>query len=283
VTKPAVVFVGHTCIDHNISEHARYTSWGSPALYMSDYLQSHRNITPDILTTYGRDLLPYTRQFSLHPSTPNTVRTMVYENITNAEGRTQYCKYSRQATPPVLDEASRKLLSQADILVVAPLAPNYPADYVRELLDAVPSSCLKVCCPQGYFREVHGDGTITPREFVEAEGLVSRFDLVLLSEEDHPTATEQALAWKKQAPRTHIIVTQGPRGAALALDSQLSPVPTKPIKQEDIVDSVGCGDVFSAAVMCEYRQTNDIVQSIKAGHIAAREKLLSVNQAATAE
>ncbi len=39
---PRIVFAGHICIDHNVVDGKSQTRWGSPALYMAEYLQAAR-------------------------------------------------------------------------------------------------------------------------------------------------------------------------------------------------------------------------------------------------
>jgi sugar/nucleoside kinase (ribokinase family) len=56
-------------------------------------------------------------------------------------------------------------------------------------------------------------------------------------------------------------------------------IPTKPLSEEEIVDSVGCGDIFTAALTYHYFQTKDLVSAIQAGHRAARGNLVSANEA----
>lgn len=177
--KPTVVLVGHVCIDHNISEHASYTSWGSAVLHMAHYLREHTAVESYVIAIHGQDA-------RLHPSQPAAAPTLVYENITRSSGRLQRCRHSQHATPAPLDNAARRLVQAADIIVVAPLLPNMSPEYVREVLAERKNNSLAVLSPQGYFRSVEQQETIQPRPFEEASELLPLFDLVVFSEDDCP-------------------------------------------------------------------------------------------------
>jgi sugar/nucleoside kinase (ribokinase family) len=65
----------------------------------------------------------------------------------------------------------------------------------------------------------------------------------------------------------------GDRGA-LYLDKKTKVlVPTDPVKPEDIVDSVGSGDIFSASFAYKYFLTKQIKESIVFANTVARQGL----------
>lgn len=278
--QPSIVFVGHVCIDHNISEHTRYTDWGSGVLYMADFAQKRLGVTPTVLTRYGIDFLHYRAEFNLWPRRPHNIRTLVYKNITDVTGRVQYCHFAAKALPPTLDVHARKILAEADIVVLASLLPNYSVKYVQKLLKYCRSDCLKVCCPQGYFRSVDGGGIIKPRQFIEAAELVPLFDLTIISEDDHPEATAQAHTWKHHTPAANIVITRGPNGASIVTPTGEEQIKTKSVAEDDVVDSVGCGDVFAMMAAYKFYETRDLGQAILSANEAARKKLLALTPAA---
>lgn len=274
--QPTILCVGHACIDHNISEHAHYEGWGSSVLYMSQHYKKQYGVQATAVTTYGPDLLPYVKGFNLFPKHPNARRTLIYENDSTGEHRVQHCHNLAEAVPPDMTEKLEKLIGQADIIIVSPLLPNYDASYVADLLTSTAKGCVKVLCPQGYFRSVDVSGLVSPMDFAEAEMIVPQFDLVIFSEEDHPRAMQVAQEWKRTAPDTHIVVTEGPHGASIVTSDGSHNIPTTPIAPEDVVDSVGCGDIFAAAVALALYSTRDIESAIMEGHGAAGQKLLAV-------
>lgn len=279
--RPRILLTGHACIDYNISEQAQYTSWGSGVLYMSKYYQDHRQLRPIILTQYGPDLLPYSTEFQLQPATPPYDKTLIYENTMRNGRRTQRCLNLEQAQPLPLRSSDTQRLRTTDILIVAPLLPNYSYSYLQNMIAWVPNACLKVLCPQGYFRTVGGDGEVQSRPFSEALAILSLFDLVVFSDEDTRAALSMAQQWKRKLQETDIIITQANQGASIVHADSVHHIPTQPIANEDIVDSVGCGDVFAAAVAYHMYETRDLVAAIHEGHRAAHDKLLSVNLTAS--
>ncbi len=276
-TNLSVVIAGHVCIDHNRSEHATYTNWGSASLYMAQVFARLYEADVRVLTSYGPDLLPYLPAVQLIPEEPSQTRTMKYTNITNSQDgiRVQYCFNTRMAKPTALTAESRLLLSAADIVAVAVLLPNYSVEYVQQLLAPTAPSALKVLCPQGYFRRIGEHGLVQPRQFIEAESIIKLFDLVVYSEEDYPQAFLSAHNWKRHSPDTHLVITQGGQGASIVKTAGVNHVPTKPIAPANILDSVGCGDTFAAALAANYYASKDIVGAIKKAHRVAAHKLMA--------
>lgn len=272
--KPKVVFVGHVVIDHNKVEQTSYVRWGSPAMFMMRYLRSNFAINPTIIASYGPDFLQYAGDADLLPRTPNLNQSIVYENIVVNGRRTQYC-HNGAAKLPELTPEIQTALQAADMLFLAPLTPEFTAEYVSELMRFLKPDCLKTLLPQGYLRSIAPDGLVSPREFTEAAEIIPHFDLVIISDEDHPKADEVVHGWKQSSSQTNIVVTENVRGADLITSDGIKHIATTPVSPDKIVDSVGLGDVFSAATAYQLHLTRDITKAIKAGHVAAREKLLS--------
>jgi hypothetical protein len=272
-TPPRIVLVGHVCIDHNTSESATYTSWGSSVIYMSQYLQQAYTETPLVVTNYGPDLVPYLPEIHLLPEQPNQLETLRYENDTRQVPRIWKAYNTAFATAPALTPEVVTAVQQADMLLVATLLPNYDPSYIAALLSYAKPGCLKVLCPQGYFRHIADDGLVIPRDFSEAEQIVPLFDVVVYSTDDTPEAFATAERWLRQAPDTNIVITQGPEGATIVRADGRQHIPTTPLALEDIVDSVGCGDVFAGTLAYAYNQTHDLASSIKTAHQAAARKL----------
>lgn len=276
---PNIVLVGHVCIDHNKSEHATYTNWGSSVLYMAQSFATQFGTAPLVVANYGPDIVPYLPAVQLVPNQPNQPATLIYENDSSAgQGkRVQHCYNIQNSPAPVITDEVAAIISQADIIVVATLLPNYPATYLYELLGHAKDGVLKVLCPQGYFRHIGEDGLVTPRHFEEAIHVVPQFDLVMYSIEDSPEAF--ALAKQlRQSVETDIVVTQNADGATIVGKDADEHIPTTPIAPEYIVDSVGCGDTFAAAVTYSYFASHDLRSAILDGHRAAGHKLLSTNK-----
>lgn len=273
--QPKIVLIGHVCIDHNETEHAKYVGWGSGVLYTAKYFQDKLALKPKIVTQYGPDLLPYSAEFALYPDQPPYDGTLIYENtITNGK-RTQRCLNIDDSKPLQLSADEKALIGDADIVIFATLLPNYSVQYVQDLMALAPQKSLKMLCPQGYFRQVDEEGNVSPRLFSEATELLSLFDIAVYSDEDYPDALGVAREWS-QSIDTKLLVTQGSKGATIVSDGHMEQIPTEAVAPDDIVDSVGCGDVFAAAMIYEFYKNDDIVLAIQAAHKVAHDKLLAV-------
>jgi hypothetical protein len=270
-----IVLVGHVCIDHNTTENATYTSWGSSVMYMAHYLQAKHQETPTLISTYGPDMQQYLEGINILPPQPDQPHTLVYENDTRSMPRIWKAHKIDQAGEPVLTTETKEALSTADIVIVAPLLPNYSAGYLKQLINHTDPEALKVLCPQGYFREIGDDGLVKWREFKEAADVVPLFDLVIYSEEDHPQAIAVAKSWGQISPKTQIVVTQGPQGATLITPDETKSISTTPLAADKIVDSVGCGDVFAITTAYNYRLSQNPSKAIAEAHKAAAQKLLA--------
>jgi sugar/nucleoside kinase (ribokinase family) len=277
---PNTVILGHVCIDRNKAEHASYTNWGSSALYTARYFQNHFGCEPAIITTYGPDFEAYRHGFMLYPEQPTAKQTLLNENIMSGKEkeRIRYSHHAEDATEPPLVPETIRLIESAEILIVATLLPNYTAPYIQEALSHARPSCLKVLIIQGYLRSVDDHGLVGLRDFPEAAGVLPNFDIAVFSDDDHPKAKEFAMKWKRESPATQIILTQGPEGASVIEESKARNIPTTPVPLNEIVDSVGCGDVFAAALAYHYFKGTDLTGAITAAHRAARRKLLATNQ-----
>ncbi|HTV12940.1 MAG TPA: PfkB family carbohydrate kinase [Acidimicrobiales bacterium] len=272
--KPNIVLIGSVVIDHNQVEKIAYVRWGSPAMFMSQYLKAHHALAPTVIASYGLDFVPYLDGITIIPRQPNVPATVKFENIIVSGHRTQYCHFGQTALPPIEREAEAAI-SRADILFLAPLTPFYPASFVDLLMKHAPASCLKVLLPQGYLRAIGGNGLVEPREFVEVADILPYFDITVLSDEDHPAAKEVVHEWKYLSPMTAIVLTENALGADIVQAQGVEHVPTIPVPGEQIIDSVGLGDVFSVALAYHFYRTSDLVSAVQAGHRAAREKLLA--------
>ncbi|HKR81803.1 MAG TPA: PfkB family carbohydrate kinase [Candidatus Saccharimonadales bacterium] len=267
-----IVIVGHVCIDQNTTEHASYTGWGSSVLYIEDVFRRMYGLQAGVLTQYGPDLLPYTPGVRFIAQQPTQAQSLRYENDTSVQPRIWRCYNIEYAGEPELTAAAISELEQADIVIVATLLPNYSPAYIAKLMHHVRPQALKVLCPQGYLRAITPEGLVVPRDFVEASIILPAFDLAIYSEEDSPAALTLAAEWSKEL-KGKIIVTQGEKGASVFTRSQAAHIPTTPIPPEQIIDSVGCGDVFDAAAAYHYYTSHNIGQAVRAAHQAAAKKL----------
>lgn len=269
-----ILIVGHLCIDENISEKISYKNWGSPLMYMAKYLNTKPDCNVTLLAPYGEDFHRYLKGMHL-ANKPKARPSLLYSNESKGLVRKQFAQNSQYAGPIEITKKLAKKIAEADILILATLLPNYNVSYVQELVSHVRQDCITAILPQGYFREVGVNGTINYREFTEAAKIVPLFDMVILSNEDLPNAVDVLSSWSEACSTTSIIMTEGEDGASIIKKGNITQVPTTAVPKTQIIDSVGCGDIFGAATVYNYYHTKDLLAAVKMGNEVARHKLIN--------
>lgn len=268
----ALIF-GHVCIDRNDSEQAKYIAAGSPAMFINKIYKQFPNLTVSIAASYGPDYIKYFQNVNIYPKSPNSNATLIYENISKGGIRTQKALNRKDALPILLSKELKTFSQNADIIFFAPLLPNYSADYVGKITSVTRRSSVKILLPQGYFRNFDSGNNVITRKFEEADEVLRSIDVVIVSEQDHPKIKQMARKWVTKHPLI-CVVTLGEKGAVAFKGNQEIPLSTKPVAPKDIVDSVGAGDVFSAAFAYTYQQTHNVKQAGLFANKLARQFLL---------
>lgn len=264
--------LGHVCIDSNISEHISYTGAGSPAVFMVHVYKKFPDVSSHIIAPYGSNFLPYCKDLNIYPLQPVGDTTLLYENISHGNDRSQKAHHREAAKPLPLSEEFKSNLSGADILFFAPLTPDYSVEYVRTAMQHLRKDTLKIFLPQGYYRSFDGEDRVIERDFAEADELIPLFDFVIVSEEDHRDIIRSAIDWSKN---TQVIMTQGDKGAQYFSQSTSFTATVDPVNPKDIIDSVGSGDIFSASFGYKYYLTKDVKKSLEFANDIARQCLFS--------
>ena len=242
---PSITIIGHVCIDQNVIDGVSYEKWGSSPMYIANYLQEKYAVQPSILAAYGNDFTKYTPGFHFINKAAG-LKTLVYKNIVTNGHRTQYCHNTTDATVPTITPDVIQTLRTTDIVIVTPMTPHLSTAYVLQILQHVPKECLKVLLPQGYMREINDKGSVGMREFIEAPEFLSKFDVLVTSDEDYPNVYEWAAHSTIKHDPLSIVVTQAEKGAALFVQGRQTNISTIPISFKDIKNPVGSGDIFSA-------------------------------------
>jgi len=265
-----ITILGHVCIDTNSAEHTSYTSAGSPAIFMNKVYRQFPGVKSQIIAPYGADFLPYLKGIPIYPNKPSEKKTLLYKNIMHGNIRIQKA-INREYVEllPITDEM-QDIISQSDVIYLAPLTAGYSIQYVHYLMQFAHKDALKILLPQGYYRSFDSENTVHQREFKEADILLPLFDFVIVSEQDHFVMNEYSKKW---AQNIRVIVTEGEKGAHYFYKNESTLVPTKPVRPEDIIDSVGSGDIFSASFGYTYFKTKDVHASIEFANNIARQCL----------
>lgn len=267
-----IEIVGHVCVDHNKTEHAAYETAGSPAMFMTKIFKQLPDCSAAIIAPYGPDFVQYLSNVTIYPPQPNSRRTLIYENMVTKESRIQRALSREYAKPIPVDTGFSAALAHADILFIAPLLPNFSPEYLEMIQKSANPDALKILLPQGYFRRFGNDNIVQFRRFEEAEAVLNTVDVVILSDQDYPDAIALTVSWTANRELL-AIVTLGDKGAMIVNKTGAQTVPTIPVPLEDIVDSVGSGDIFSAGFGYWYRETRDPIEAVRFANGLARQCL----------
>ncbi len=268
----AVVF-GHICIDKNVSEGKSYTAAGGPAVFITKVLSKFGCPTTTV-APYGNDFLPYAKNLILYPKESANDNTLRYENVSRNNLRTQKALYRPAHFNIEITEALAAQIRQSDIIFVAPLLPNINPEYIKRINKRAKKEALLVLLAQGYFRDFDSQNNVLIRDFLEADDVLPFFNIVAVSERDHPQMKQLAKKWVRSNGNAAIVITLAERGALIVSSRGEKHIPTIPVPLDKIIDSVGCGDIFSAGLAYYYKKSRVLEEAVIAANKLARQHLL---------
>jgi len=234
-----LVAIGHVTIDETPSG----IRPGGSAYYAA--LTAHRlGLGVGLLTAaaadYPLDIFPEGIEVHVVPS-PQTTRYRVGES-----------KSARTLTL-----LSRAVDLEAEQLPAdwskAPLALLGPvANEVDPALAGAFDDASVAVLPQGWMRKREAGGLMSPQPWEDAEVVLPRAQLLVLSEEDLGGSEETAVRWLHQVPLGAI--TRGRRGATLYVNGEPYHVTADAATE---IDPTGAGDVFATTLLIAYQQSGD--------------------------
>lgn len=266
-----IVVLGHVDVDHNKSENSSYITAGSPAVFINKIFQQLPDARVSIIAQYGKDFFDYKKNLPLLKLKSELPLTLIYENVSKNNNRIQKALNREYALPPELTFKMEDSLRNADTLFFAPILPNFDVKYLEKVTSLLKQECLKIILPQGYGRDFDNENNVVLREFKEEE-IISLFDIVIVSEQDGENMLDKAKAWVEKYG-VLVIVTTGKDGAVAVTKERKINLPTNTVDKKDIVDTVGSGDIFSAAFAYKYYLTHNIEESGKFANEIARQSL----------
>jgi len=268
-----ISILGNVCIDKNISERASYITAGSPAMFMSRIYKQFPDCVTNIIASYGKDYLPYLDKLTIIPRIPNVKKTLIYENITKNTDRLQKAYHRVESIPVPIDNYVKSVLSDSDLVFIAPLLPNFPKSYFSTIKSSTNKKTLIVLLPQGFFRNFDSENNVIVRQFVEADDILQYIDIVIVSDQDHPDMLPICQKWSKNNHNLITVITEGEKGANVIKNGIEIYITTIPVAEKNIVDSVGSGDIFSAVFAYQYKKSHDILKAGRFANAIARQKL----------
>lgn len=264
-----IVVLDHICIDKNISENSKYISSGGPAVFIHKVYNQLKDASFTAISSYGKDLTQYIKNIHIYPILPNIKKSLIYENKSKKGIRTQKAFNRTLSLPPKIDSQMIKILNKADIVYFTPLLPNFSYSYLKKIIKHLKKSALKIILPQGYFRDFDKQNNVIPQGFIEKNEILSLVNIAIVSEEDQKNMKNKAKKWIEVNNNLVCIITLGEKGAMVMDKKQNIIIPTKSVLKENIIDSIGSGDIFSAAFGYKYVKTNNLKEScIYANNIA---------------
>jgi 1D-myo-inositol 3-kinase len=117
---------------------------------------------------------------------------------------------------------------------------------------------------QGWLREIHEGGDVSPRPWADAARDLLGVHVVFLSDQDVPHADAWSRGLVRHVPM--VALTRGWRGLTLLTREGEHEVPSLPRTE---VDPTGAGDVFSAAFLVRYHESSDPLVAAAFGACAA--------------
>jgi len=122
----------------------------------------------------------------------------------------------------------------------------------------------RVLAAQGYLRSWDADGSVHRREWDEADDILGRVAVAVVSEEDVEGDLELARGWARTAP---VIVTVAERGAILLRGGREVLVPGFAVDR--VVDPTGAGDAFCAGLALSLADGNDLEKAARFANAVA--------------
>ena len=170
--------------------------------------------------------------------------TPTFENVYTPSGRQQFL---HALAEPLDLEAVPQAWRQPDIVHLAPLV----GDVDPALANAFPGALIGVT-PQGWLRAWDENGRVSYRDWRDAERVLPRVDVVIMSHED--VAGDEATIDRFAASARILVVTIGAAGCRVFANGEERRVPVTPMEE---IDPTGAGDIFAAAYLIHFRQIGD--------------------------
>ena len=182
-----------------------------------------------------------------------------FENRYEGSARTQFMYHrAHTLTPEMLPEAWRA----APLVHLAPIADEVATDFVDVFGDA------RLCVtPQGWMRRRAPDDRVLTRDWADAERVLPRCALTVLSEEDIRHAPQLERVYARMAPL--FVLTRAERGGTVYRAGEAFDFAAYATART--VDPTGAGDIFTTALHIALARLADLRATLRvAAYLAAR-------------
>jgi sugar/nucleoside kinase (ribokinase family) len=202
-----------------------------------------------VLTSAGRDFAPERDLPGIRAFVGDSAATTRFHNSYDAAGERSQVLSSRAADIDlsILPDAWR----DPDVLLLGPVAGEVGAGFATAF-----EAGLVGAQAQGWLRSFEADGEVSPREWTTVTGDLAGVHVLFLSDRDMPQAASRARGFLATVPM--VALTRGWEGLTLHTRDGHHEIPTLPREE---VDPTGAGDVFAAAFLVRYHETQDTLEA----------------------
>ncbi|HEX9804298.1 MAG TPA: hypothetical protein VGA67_01325, partial [Candidatus Dojkabacteria bacterium] len=201
------------CIDENKTEKSEYRGIGSPGLFLQAILKKFPEVESKIFSSTGKDFEEFRGILDVYPEEPQYEKTLLNINHIVAKNRIRGSK-NRDIAPPIIDDYIKKYLNESDIVILAPLLPNFSKEYVAEIFKHTKDDVIAVTAPQGYYRNFDENDIQIFRKFEEYEDILPFFDYSIVALDDHPNIEKDVKNWVTKT-KVNGIINMAEDGAKL--------------------------------------------------------------------
>lgn len=184
--------------------------------------------------------------------------TTTFRNLYQGGHRTQYV---RDVAAPLSPDAVPAEWRNAKIVLLGPLV----GEIDHTMLDIFSQHTIIAVSPQGWMRKWDETGRVRAKAWQEAQDILPRTNILILSEEDLGGFSERLSSYIALAPM--VVLTRGEHGCTIYRKRERPlDVPAFPTQ---MIDPTGAGDTFAIAFLIRYHETNDISQAARFANAAA--------------
>jgi len=168
--------------------------------------------------------------------------TTVFENVYTPAGRVQTL---HAVAGRLLPEHVPTVWTRTPIVLLGPIANEIDPALIRLFSDSIVG-----VGPQGWLRRWDEDGRVWPTAWADAAEVLPLAAVTFLSEED---LLDAAMLDDTRRLAGIVVLTQGARGCTVYCRDEARAFPAPPV---DVVDPTGAGDIFAAAYLVRFYQTD---------------------------
>ncbi len=256
---------GNLTIDKNITESGNYTGPGGSAYFASQTLTNfhYPNI---IISPYGQDFQKkFIDKLNIYPTHHTGKTTLIFHNEIKNNKRFQKIEGLKYSQNIPLAQIPDKIFSGVNLIMLCSILDNLPLENIKLLRSKVSAQCLFVFIAQGLFRKIGKDNEIILSDGHHLTKYLPLVDIISLSDEDTPDASQKASRWSRGGPL--VIITKDSQGCVLFENGKEKKFPAYiPSK---IIDSTGAGDIFAASFAYAKLKSKSNIYAARIGNSTA--------------